>query len=245
MPEGGTLTIETENVLFDADYCRTHAWAKPGRYVLMSVTDTGIGMEKDVLDHVFEPFYTTKSVGKGTGLGLATVYGIVKQHDGFINVYSEPGRGTTFKVYLPVTERRVSEVGPKIEGPVTGGSETILLAEDDEAVRRLARKILERAGYTVIEAKDGEEAVARFREHADRVELLLLDVVMPGLGGQDVMERAAEIRPGVPVVFASGYSENAVHTNVVLRARIRLIQKPFGHDALLRAVRGALDEPRA
>ena len=241
MPSGGTLTIETENVRFDPSYCENHNWAKPGRYVLLSVTDTGCGMSLDTLSHVFEPFFTTKEFGRGTGLGLATVYGIVKQHDGLIHVYSEVGKGTTFKVYMPIVERAAASIGTKVTGPVPEGSETILVAEDDSMVRDLARQVLERAGYSVILAEDGVQAVAQFRKHRDEIHLLLLDVVMPNLGGKDARAQILQEGGNLPVLFSSGYSENAVHANFVLKEGIPLIQKPYRSEELLRAVRKALD----
>jgi signal transduction histidine kinase/ABC-type amino acid transport substrate-binding protein/ActR/RegA family two-component response regulator len=240
MPAGGVLTIETANVVIDSDYCRAHAWARPGRFVLLSVTDTGVGMDRETLDRVFEPFYTTKEEGKGTGIGLATVYGIVKQHDGMIGAYSEPGKGSLFKVYLPMTEQKAARVGARLEGAAVGGTETILLAEDDELVRELAHKMLSRAGYTVLVAVDGEEAVEVFRA-APKVDLLLLDVIMPRLGGHDALDRIRAIRPDVPALFSSGYSENAIHTNFVLHEGLALVQKPYSSDELLRAVRKALE----
>ncbi len=242
MPTGGVLTIETANVVIDSDYCRTHSWARPGRFVLLSVTDTGVGMDRETLDRVFEPFYTTKEEGKGTGIGLATVYGIVKQHDGMIGAYSEPGKGSLFKVYLPMTEQKAVKVGVHLEGAAVGGTETVLLAEDDELVRELARKMLERAGYTVLVAVDGEDAIEVFRA-APRVDLLLLDVIMPRLGGHDALDRIRAIRPDVPALFSSGYSENAIHTNFVLHEGLALVQKPYSSVELLRAVRKALDQP--
>ncbi len=242
MEHGGVLTIETQNVRIESEYCSTHAWARPGRYVLLSVTDTGCGMDSTTLGHVFEPFFTTKEEGKGTGLGLSMVYGIVKQHDGMISAYSEPGKGTTFKIYLPTCEQNAEVVGPMIEGIAGGGSETILLAEDDDGVRKLAKMVLERAGYTVLTAEDGEEAVAVFEEHASDIALVILDVVMPRLGGHKALERIRALRPEAAAIFSSGYSENAVHTNFVLHEGLTLIQKPYAPDALLRAVRGALDK---
>ncbi len=240
MVEGGSLIIETENVGINGSYCRTHPWASPGRYILISISDTGCGMDKETRDRIFEPFFTTKAQGKGTGLGLAMVYGIVKQHQGMIHAYSEPGKGTTFKVYLPVAERLASDVGTKIESAVVGGNETILLAEDEEMVRSLAARILEKAGYKVMVAEDGEDALALFRKKSSEIDLLLLDVVMPGMGGKTVYEKARELKPSIPVLFASGYTENAVHINFVLKKGFRLIQKPFGREDLLRAVREAL-----
>jgi PAS domain S-box-containing protein len=243
MPEGGKLTIETENVLVNQEYISSHAYARPGRYVLLSITDNGIGMTREVMEHVFEPFFSTKKLGQGTGLGLATAYGIVKQHHGMIQVYSESGKGSTFKVYFPLSERPADVVGTKVAGVVPGGSETILLAEDDDMVRDLATRILERAGYRVIVARDGEEAIEKFRENRDSIDLLLLDVVMPRLGGHDVLAAARLERPEVKAVFASGYSENAVHTNFVIHEGLHLVQKPFMRETLLRAVREVLDAP--
>lgn len=242
MSDGGALTLETENLVIDGDYCATHPWASPGRYVLLSVSDTGCGIEAEVLKHIFEPFFTTKGEGKGTGLGLATVYGVIKQHDGMVQAYSEPGKGSTFKVYLPVSERRAEVVGPKIEGPVAGGDETILMAEDNDSVCDLAQQVLELGGYTVILARNGEEAVALFEAHCDAIDMLLFDVVMPQMGGREAYERIQAIRPEVPVLFSSGYSENAVHTNFVLHEGVKLLQKPYSPNTLLRAVRETLDE---
>jgi len=241
MPEGGSITIETENVRFDEEYCVRHVWAKPGRYVLLSVTDTGCGMDRETMDKAFEPFFTTKELGRGTGLGLATVYGLVKQHDGFIHVYSEMGQGTTFKIYLPVVERSASAVGSKIVGPTPRGTETILLAEDDATVRNLTRSILKHAGYTLLLAADGEEAWELFDRHADDIDLVILDVMMPKMGGRAVYERIRQTHPDTRVLFASGYSMNAIHTNFVLDQGVSLIQKPYQRDDLLRKVRQVLD----
>ena len=241
MPEGGRLVIQSKNVVFDSEYCETHNWAKTGRYVMLSVTDTGSGMDKETLEHVFEPFFSTKEMGKGTGLGLATVFGIIKQHDGMIQAYSEPGKGTEFKVYLPHRESPVSKTAVPVESPVAGGDETILLAEDDEMVRNLTRQILLRAGYTVLAVCDGTEAVMLFKENADKIDLLILDVVMPNLGGREALDQIKVIRDGVPVLFASGYSENAIHTDFVLDTGLTLLRKPFSPHDLLCAVRTKLD----
>ncbi len=241
MPQGGTLTLETENVLISGAYRKTHPWANEGRYVLISVTDTGHGMDEETRSQVFEPFFTTKEVGKGTGLGLATVYGIVKQHDGMINVYSEVGKGTTFKVYLPIVERPAEEVGNKIEGPARGGTETLLFAEDHESLRRMTVELLETAGYTVLVATDGQEAVEVFEAHADQISLVLLDVVMPKLSGRDASDRIRAIKPDVRTLYTSGYSANAIHTRFVLDEGIELIQKPYDMQVLLRKIREALD----
>ena len=242
MPEHGKLTIETENVLIDGDYARTHSWATPGRYVLLSVTDTGQGMSREIQEKVFEPFFTTKEVGKGTGLGLSTVFGIVKQHDGHISVYSEPDKGTIFKTYLPIVERNASEVSRESSGPLEGGSETILVAEDDEAVLVLAEHLLTNAGYSVLTAANGEEAVRLFKQHAEEIDAVMFDVVMPRLGGQQAMEKILEIRPELPHLFASGYSENAVHTNFIQKRGLHLLSKPYQAETLLRKIREVLNE---
>lgn len=245
MKEGGVLTLETQNVLIDDYYSSNNIWATPGRYILLSVTDTGIGMSEEVKEHIFEPFFTTKPEGQGTGLGLSTVYGIVKQHNGMITAYSEPGKGTTIKVYYPMTERKAVEVGTMIRPQVHGGNETILLAEDDSGVRALVVKILERAGYHVLIAKNGFEAVAMFQNNRKEISLLLLDVVMPGMGGHEAFERIEQIQSGLPVIFTSGYSENAVHTDFVLHEGLKLLQKPYSPDALLVLVRQTLDSVEA
>ena len=242
MPVGGRLNIETENVLITEEYCRDHVWAKPGRYVLVSITDTGCGMDRETMSRVFEPFFTTKGMNQGTGLGLSMVYGIVKQHNGMITVYSEVDKGTTFKVYLPHSERAAEDVGTKIEGEVPRGDETILVVEDDEAVRGLTRQVLEAAGYTVLEAVDGRDALQCFRKHHDHIHLTLLDVVMPGMGGREAYKEMLKVNPELKALFASGYSENAIHTNFVLDSGLALLKKPYSRDELLRAVRRLLDQ---
>ena len=238
---GGRIVIETGNVLIDAEYVGTHSWAKPGRYVLLSVTDNGCGMDKKTLNSVFDPFFTTKSIGKGTGLGLSTVYGIVKQHNGIIQAYSEPGKGSLFKIYLPIVERRATEIPGKVPGKARGGRETILLAEDDEMVRNLTRQILINSGYSVLEARDGDEALKIFYKHADTIDLLMMDVVMPELGGKEVYDKVRETYPEIRAIFCSGYSQNAIHTGFVLDDNLHFIQKPYSPDALLRIIRKLLD----
>ena len=244
MPDGGTLTIETENVLINGEYCDTHAWAREGRYILISVTDTGQGMNEETASRAFEPFFTTKEVGKGTGLGLATVYGIVKQHDGMVNVYSEVGKGTTFKIYLPAVARRAAEIGSKIEGRVRGGTETILLAEDDESVRGFMERVLQEGGYSVLIARDGQEALDLLEAHAGEIYLALLDVIMPRMGGREAGDRIREANPDVRIMYTSGYSPNGIHTRFALDAGVELIQKPCDPQTLLRRIREVLDRPR-
>ncbi|MDX9896936.1 MAG: PAS domain S-box protein [Desulfofustis sp.] len=241
MPNGGTITVETENVLIDESYRQQHPYARTGRYVLLSVIDTGCGMDEETRNRVFEPFFTTKGLGRGTGLGLATVYGLVRQHDGLIHVYSELEKGTSFKIYLPAVERSAAAVGDKIHGAVMGGSETILVAEDEVQVLKLTATILEHAGYRVLTAGDGEEALALFRRNPDAIDLVLLDVIMPKLGGFAVYEQMKALRRDVRVIFTSGYSINAIHTDFVLYEGLQLIQKPCGREDLLRKIRSVLD----
>ncbi len=246
MAEGGKLTIETREVVVDDNYCATHQWARPGRYVLLSVSDSGCGMDEATLAHVFEPFFTTKEVGKGTGLGLATVYGIVKQHDGMIDALSELGVGSSFHVYLPVSEASPEALShDAAEQAAAGGTETILLAEDDGMVRELGARVLRRAGYTVLCAANGSEAVALFREHMDTVAMAILDVIMPEMTGREAYECMRELRPDLKVLFASGYSEDSIDTNFVLQAGLTLLQKPFAPKALLGAVRAMLGQSEA
>ncbi len=245
MPDGGTLTVATRDVTHADDLLGMEArWRKDGQYVLLTVQDTGCGMEDEVLEHIFEPFFTTKESGSGTGLGLATVYGIVKQHGGMIHVASERGQGTTFSLYWPVSEAAVAipEID-RTESRAQGGSERILLVEDDDAVRDLARMVLDRAGYTILTASNGAEAVALVEREGNDIDLAILDVVMPQMGGREAYERMRKIQPGLKVLFASGYSAGGIHTNFMIDSSFNLIQKPFSQRALLQAVRRALDRP--
>ncbi|MCP4645084.1 MAG: PAS domain S-box protein [bacterium] len=241
MPEGGVLTVETENVSLDEEFCMANDWAKPGRYVALSVSDTGSGMDEDTQRRIFEPFFTTKELGKGTGLGLSTVFGIIRQHNGMVHVYSETGMGTTFRIYLPMLEGGRITVEEEEAAPPPGGTETILVADDDRAVCAVAETILTRAGYTVLTAFDGEEAIRVFDEHAAEIDLALLDVVMPNLGGEAVAKHIRETHPETPTLFASGYSAEAVHTGYILDKGVRLVQKPYHRVELLRRVREVLD----
>ena len=241
MPDGGVLTIKTQTIQMDTEFCAAHAWARSGRFVLISVSDTGCGMDPKTLDHIFEPFFTTKGEGKGTGLGLATSYGIVQQHNGMIDVDTVSGKGTTFRVYLPLCDQESDAVGASAEEPAAGGRETLLLAEDDDDVRHLTRTILEQAGYSVLTAKDGQEAIALFEHHRDATDALLLDIVMPGLGGHEVLTRIHAVCPDMPALFLSGYSESSVHADLVRHKKADIIQKPYTPNILLRGVRKILD----
>ncbi len=242
MPDGGTLTIETSNVTLDDAYVRTHPGAVAGDYVLVAVTDTGVGMSEEVKSRIFEPFFTTKEPGKGTGLGLSTVFGIVKQHEGNIYVYSEPGVGTTFKVYLKqAMESAQAQAERAEEQRVVGGTETILLTEDDAAVRQMAARILRGLGYTVLEAANGAEALQAARKHGGRIDLLITDVVMPRMNGRELAQRLAEICPDVKTLYVSGYTENAIAHNHILDDGAHFLQKPFARRALAQKVRQVLD----
>lgn len=240
MPAGGRLTVEIEQVLINGAYVKTHPWAKPGRYVLTSVTDTGIGMTPEVLERAFEPFFSTKEAQAGTGLGLAVAYGSVRQHDGMMHCYSEPGVGTTFKVYLPLMSRSATDVGTKLEGAVRGGSERILIAEDDPAVRNVIERILNKAGYSLVVVKNGQEAVLAARK--ERFDLVVLDVIMPGMSCQETLNQLRAQQPDVRVLLSSGYTADTNVAELVRQSQCELLAKPYDPDRLLRTVRAALEK---
>jgi hypothetical protein len=244
MPEGGTLTIETADVDLDEQCARTHGMEfEPGPYVMLAVSDTGVGMDEETRSRIFEPFFTTKGRGRGTGLGLSTVYGIVKQSGGYIWAYSEPGRGTTFKVYLPkfVGGEEAAEEEPK-EAPPEGGSETVLVVEDDASVRKVAKAFLEHFGYVVLEAANAGEALELCRREVHRIDLLLADVILPEMSGRELAERIKALKPGVEVLYMSGYTDNVIVKHGVLDPGVAFIQKPFTLEALARKVREVLDK---
>jgi CheY-like chemotaxis protein len=242
MPTGGRLTLETANVEHDPDYAREQEASPLRRFVMLAVSDTGMGMDEATKARIFEPFFTTKEPGKGTGLGLATVYGIVQQSGGFIWVYSEPGRGTTFKIYLPEVDAP-PDASVLAATELPRGTETVLLVEDAEPVRAVARQVLERQGYTVLEAPHGDAALAIATAHDGPIHLLLTDVVMPGLSGRQVADQLKQLRPDTRVLYASGYTDDAVVRHGVLEAGIAYLQKPFTSGSLARKVRETLDRP--
>jgi len=243
MPEGGSLTIKTVNVEVDENFAGRHTPMTPGSYILLSVADTGRGIDPKNREHIFEPFFTTKQVGEGTGLGLATVYGIIKQSGGFIWVYSEMGQGTTFEIYLPRVDRLVAaeeKTGEYEDAPK--GVETILVVEDEDIVRALTRSVLEESGYKVIEASNGVEALSIFKENNYKIDLLMTDVVMPHMGGRELAEKLAIIQPRLPVLFTSGYTDDAIIHHKIMERHTNFIQKPFTFDALAHKVRECLDD---
>jgi PAS domain S-box-containing protein len=237
MPQGGRLIIETENAELDEEYSHSHVGVKPGRYVRLSISDTGIGMPPELKEKVFEPFFTTKEKGKGTGLGLSTVYGIVKQSGGNIWVYSEPMKGTTIKIYLPRAFEPLEENKEQLEmGESPFGNETILVVEDEEEVRKLAVQILEKHGYQVLKAQDGDEALALCENYRGPIHLILTDVVMPGMGGRELVHHLHELHLESKVVYMSGYTDNAIVHHGILEKGINYIQKPFTIEGLLRKI---------
>jgi PAS domain S-box-containing protein len=236
MPEGGSLIISTDLVRFDCEFMTAHGYGRPGSYALISVEDTGEGMDMKAKERIFEPFFTTKEMGKGTGLGLAMVYGIIKQHDGYINVYSEPGNGTIFKIYLPTIKSKVEET--KLEDlPIMAGCmQTILVAEDDPRVRQLTREVLENYGYRVLEAADGMEAVKVFQDNKDDIRLVILDVIMPRKNGKECFTEIRKIDPGIKAIFTSGYTADIVNKKGILEEGVQFLSKPVSPQLLLKEV---------
>jgi len=242
MPTGGKLLIETSNTELDEEYTKTHANVTPGNHVLLSVSDTGEGMDQELLTKIFEPFYTTKAKGKGTGLGLSTVYGIVKQHNGSIWVYSEPGKGTTFKIFLPEIQEELSQKSDDSKPEkYSKGSETVLVVEDDDQVRKLVSRMMRSDGYCVIEAADVREAFIKARQTGGSVDLLLTDVVMPEMNGMQLYQKLLIYYPDLIALFMSGYTENIIHNQGVFSDMPNFVQKPFTYNELARTVRNVLD----
>jgi signal transduction histidine kinase/DNA-binding response OmpR family regulator len=244
MPNGGKLFIETQPVTLDREFVETHGYGQAGEYALFTVSDSGVGMDKETQSHIFEPFFTTKEQGKGTGLGLSMAYGIVKKHDGFINVYSEPGTGTIFKIYLPRVQATEQVVKMEIKdvAPLRGGAETILVVEDDAALLRLSTKVLKHYGYRVIEAVDGQDAVDKFIEYGDSIHLVILDAIMPKKNGKVACDEMKILRPDLKVIFTSGYARDIFGENNTFDENTNFINKPYSPDKLMTMVREMLDK---
>ncbi len=245
MPDGGKLFFETKNVTLDEKFCKNHLGASPGEYVLLKVSDTGHGMDKELQEHIFEPFFTTKETGKGTGLGLAMVYGIVKSHVGYITCMSEPGEGTAFSIYFPIIESEIdSRVSKEAEAPIEGGTETILLVDDEESIRQLGEELLGSFGYAVLTAPDGESALELYEKENKRVDLVILDLSMPGMGGKRCLEKLVEMNPRIKVIIASGYSVNGPTKDAIDAGAKGFVGKPYEVRQMLQAIRKVMDDKR-
>jgi len=241
MPGGGVIEIVTQAAELDSNFVSTHGFGSQGKFALITVSDSGTGMDKQTQSRIFEPFFTTKELGRGTGLGLAIVYAMIKQHNGFILVYSEPGLGTTFKIYVPLADSVLHDGGPASESVLRGGTETILIAEDDADVRNLERKVLEDFGYRTITAVDGLDAIDQFQEQAEAIDLILVDVVMPKKGGQEVYHAARARKPGIKVIFTSGYTAGRIQAGSSFQEGLNFIAKPASPIELLKKIREVLD----
>ena len=238
----GKVTIETDNVVFDKVYCASHMDIKPGQYVMLAVSDDGRGMDKETLENLFEPFFTTKEVGEGTGLGLAMIYGIVKQNNGFINVSSEPGQGTTFKLYLPRSTEVGEAVGEPIAKTIEHGSETVLLVEDEASILRLGTAVLEKFGYKVLAASTPGQAISMAEKCDDTIHILVTDVVMPEMNGKELKRRIEKIKPHIKVIFMSGYTDDVIVHRGIIEDDVNFLQKPFSVNSLADEVRKVLDQ---
>jgi CheY-like chemotaxis protein len=240
MPNGGHLYVDARNIILDDSYIRLYEM-EPGKYVKISVTDTGVGMDERTMERIFEPFFTTKEMGRGTGLGLASVYGIVKGHKGFINVYSQLGHGTTFNVYIPAT-KKVPENGPDVSDEIMEGGETLLLVDDEETIRKVDKEIIEALGYTVILARGGFEAIEIYSARKNEIDVVILDMIMPDLDGGRTFDTLKEIDPDVKVILSSGYGLNREAEGIMQRGCKAFIQKPFNVHALSKVVREVIDD---
>jgi PAS domain S-box-containing protein len=243
MPQGGQLTLDTQLAELDESFIRVHGYGEPGMFAVISVSDTGLGMEKEIMNNIFEPFFTTKEEGKGTGLGLAMAYGIIKQHNGYINVYSEPAKGTTFRIFLPAiksTEELI--VKTAVEPLYSHGSETILVAEDDATLRELFTTILQSYGYNVLLAENGEDAIRKFTENKDNIQLVMLDMIMPKMGGKEAYDKIKKIKPDMKTLFSSGYTADRIDKDSMLNEGFNFIMKPASPRDLLRKIREVMDK---
>jgi CheY-like chemotaxis protein len=241
MPRGGKMTLETCRTGIDDDFIEKHGYGRTGTYAMILVSDTGSGMDEKTRERIFEPFFTTKELGKGTGLGLSTAYGIVKQNNGYLTCYSEPGIGTTFRVYLPVVAGLGRQAPAAAPEPAARGTETVLVAEDDQAMRNLFRELLQDHGYSVILAADGEEAVEKFRAAAGRIQLLVLDVVMPKKNGKEVFDEIHRVRPGIKALFTSGYTADILDRKGIQQEGLNFLSKPVPPSEFLKKIRDVLD----
>jgi CheY-like chemotaxis protein len=240
MPSGGTITVQTQKMIVDESHRRGPTFIRPGQYVLLSVGDTGMGMDKETQSRIFEPFFTTKEKGKGTGLGLSTVYGIVKQTGGYVVVQSEQGRGSTFQIYLPRVEGIAEKLIAPVQHAASGGTETVLLVEDEESVRQLVRETLAAKGYRVIEAENGESGASVAARHDGKIDLVITDVVMPGMGGRELVKQLSQTRPEAKVLYLSGYTEDSIVSEGTIDSGAAFLQKPFTLQTLSRKVREVL-----
>src|SRR5208283_307970 len=241
MQHGGVFSVTTGQIRLDKEFITTHGYGQTGMYALITVSDTGKGMNETTRQRIFEPFFTTREMGKGTGLGLAVVYGIVKGHDGYINVYSEPELGTTFKIYLPLRSMETEEALELMQPVPLGKGETILIAEDDPGVRGVLRLSLEEYGYRVIEAENGEDAVKQYKDNIEKVSLVLLDVIMPVKNGREAYEGIKSLRPDTKVIFMSGYTDDIITQKGMLKPDAELLPKPIAPERLFRKIREVLD----
>ncbi len=241
MPKGGSLHFTTDSISITSSNMAAHAIDVPGTYASITVSDTGKGMDQALLEHIFEPFFTTKELHKGTGLGLSIVYGIIMKHGGFVKAYSEPGHGTTFKIYLPLSHKEKQDAHQEKPAPLPSGHESILLVEDEEHVRAVTRALLQEFGYAVLEASDGEDAVRVFQENKDRVQLVISDLIMPKMNGRDAYEEMKKIRPGVKVIFTSGYTADIITQKGLLAAGVNFMAKPLNLAELLKKIRDVLE----
>jgi two-component system cell cycle sensor histidine kinase/response regulator CckA len=240
MPDGGDLIIQTENIIINENYSKPYHM-RPGKYIKISVTDTGVGMDKALQLRIFDPFFTTKEMGRGTGLGLASAYGIVKNHSGYIDVYSEKGRGTTLEIYLPASDKEVVKK-EKLPEEVLGGTETILFIDDEYVVIDVGQQMLKTLGYTVFQARSGKEAIEVYRKNQNRVDMVILDMIMPEMSGGETYDRLKEINPDIKVLLSSGYSVEGQATDILERGCNGFIQKPFNTSVLSKKIREILDE---
>jgi CheY-like chemotaxis protein len=242
MPNGGHLVIQTDAINVDSRYAEAHIFENRGMYAILTVSDSGIGMDRETMENIFEPFFTTKEVGKGTGLGLSMVYGIIKQHNGNINVYSEVGKGTTFKIYLPLAQTKIEAISkPETNTLPEGKGETIIIAEDEPQVREIVRHLLQKSGYKIIEAENGEDAVKKFKDNRGTLSLVLLDVIMPVKNGREAYEEIKGIEPSVKIIFMSGYTDDIISKKGLLEEGFDLITKPINPETLVRKIREVLD----